>query len=307
MEHGAERKDSIGSYVHGDQRSTRYRAGSVFRMPRARLIARWPRFIGRGERTTETVFRRSFFAPVIARYRLLIARYSRPTVHRFGERSRDENARKRSMWRPTRSKYFVAEVDNRLGLAESRQDSIEWIEIGRHGGEHALFVVLYFFFLRAIFEKKKKKNCAESRVKNSLARWSFVNNETRFKIEALRRVELWENEVGKPQCISTPARAHIWVAINGFGRGGCLSVDKSFHLVSLSRCLHRSLLLITFLLVPRVFLPLRSSSHSSLSRPFPFRIPLPPLLPPSSSVRKFTNAKLGANVSCRLYQDFHSW
>lgn len=163
------------------------------------------------------------------------------------------------------------------------------------------------FFFWEQFSKKKKKNCAESRVKNSLARWSFVNNETRFKIEALRRVELWENEVGKPQCISTPARAHIWVAINGFGRGGCLSVDKSFHLVSLSRCFHRSLLLITFLLVPRVFLPLRSSSHSSLSRPFPFRIPLPPLLPPSSSVRKFTNAKLGANVSCRLYQDFHSW
>lgn len=47
IQHGAERKDSIGSYV-GDQGSTRYRAGSVFRMPRARLIARWPRFIGRG-------------------------------------------------------------------------------------------------------------------------------------------------------------------------------------------------------------------------------------------------------------------
>lgn len=266
-------------------------------MPRARLIARWPRFIGRGERTTETVFRRSFFAPVIARYRLLIARYSRPTVHRFGERSRDENARKRSMWRPTRSKYFVAEVDNRLGLAATSR-------VNPKPGDTVVNVLCpswsaLFFFLRAIFEKKKK-NCVESRVKNSLARWSFVNNETRFKIEALRRVELWENEVGKPQCISTPARAHIWVAINGFARGGCLSVDKSFHLVSLSRCLSSLLpssssLASFFLFVPP-------------TRPFPahshFAFPPRPL---SSSVRKFTNAKLGANVSCRLYQDFHSW
>lgn len=267
-------------------------------MPRARLIARWPRFIGRGERTTETVFRRSFFAPVIARYRLLIARYSRPTVHRFGERSRDENAMKRSMWRPTRSKYFVAEVDNRLGLAATSRvnpkpvETRWWTCFVRRG--------LLFFFSESNFRKKKKKNCVESRVKNSLARWSFVNNETRFKIEALRRVELWENEVGKPQCISTPARAHIWVAINGFARGGCLSVDKSFHLVSLSRCLSSLLpssssLASFFLFVPptRLF-----PAHSH------FAFPPPPL---SSSVRKFTNAKLGANVSCRLYQDFHSW
>lgn len=66
-------------------------------MPRARLIARRRRFIGRGESTTETVFRRSFFAAVIARYRLLIARTLEPTVQvdRFGERPRDENAKKR--------------------------------------------------------------------------------------------------------------------------------------------------------------------------------------------------------------------
>lgn len=136
---------------------------------------------------------------------------------------------------------------------------------------------LLFFFFWEQFSKKKKKNCVESRVKNSLARWSFVNNETRFKIEALRRVELWENEVGKPQCISTPARAHIWVAINGFARGGCLSVDKSFHLVSLSRCLSSLLpssssLASFFLFVPptRLF-----PAHSHFAFPPP---PLPPYL-----------------------------
>ena len=65
----------------------------MFRVPRARLIARWPRFIGRGECTTETVFRRWFFAAVIARYRLLIARTFQLTrdgrsLEQFGERPR---------------------------------------------------------------------------------------------------------------------------------------------------------------------------------------------------------------------------
>ena len=128
-------------------------------------------------------------------------------------------------------------------------------------------------------------------------------------------LELSENEVGKPQCISTPARAHIWVAINGFGRG-CLSVDKSFHLVSLSHCLRLSLFLSppynTFLLVPR--------RRLSFSCPLVI-LPLFPALFPSRilslslslSLRSiFIGSKIHQRETpndgpCpRLYQDFHS-
>ena len=98
MVHGGKTASVRTSVTEG---SARYQAGSVFRVPRARLIARWPRFIERRECTTETVFRRWFFAAVIARYRLLIARTfelarDERSLDRFGERSSlDENAKKR--------------------------------------------------------------------------------------------------------------------------------------------------------------------------------------------------------------------
>ena len=163
----------------GDQGSTRYQAGSVFRMPRARLIARWPRFIGhRDESTTETVFRRSFFAAVIARYRLLIARTLGPRC-RFtdlGERGRDENATKRSMWRPTRWKYFVTFRRQQVGPAnlagdlEARSRLIDETELKSNHERSSFF---------------KNSPCRGIEWK-ILARWSFVNNETRLEIEALR-------------------------------------------------------------------------------------------------------------------------
>lgn len=126
-------------------------------------------------------------------------------------------------------------------------------------------------------------------------------------------LELSENEVGKPQCISTPARAHIWVAINGFGRG-CLSVDKSFHLVSLSHCLRLSLSFSLLLTIPSssslagVFLS-RVLSSSSLSFPLHFHLAfsLSLSLRPIFIGSKIHQRETPNDGPCpRLYQDFHS-